>query len=139
MRIRNYFVCTFILLLGCRPYKIKNIYFKSETIELNAKVDSIDSTDNHYIYFISNDTIKAYFSKPKICKSPLKFSLKLNKFYTLKVKTDANIMYRFKTHMGDDLYVEDRFFESEEPRLILDDCFNICGKTIENDEKNINN
>ncbi len=135
MFLKNFLtVILLFLIIGCSSYKIKNIYFKSETIKLNAKIDSIDSTEHYYVYYISNDTLKAYFSKPKLCSNSFKTSLELNRTYSLKVKTDANTTYRFKINMGDDLYVEDRFFESDEPRLILDDCFNICGNTINIDQ-----
>jgi len=119
-----------ILIIGCRPYKIKNIHFKSEIIKLNAKVDSIDSTANQYVYYISNDTLKAYFHKSKICKTTYSHPLELNKIYLLSVKTDAFLTYRYKTVGDTYLYVEDKRFGEGNVRQILLDCLNICGKTI---------
>ncbi|MFC6267860.1 hypothetical protein [Frigoriflavimonas asaccharolytica] len=124
-------VIILFLLINCATYKVKEIHFKSETIELNATLDKIDSTENDYVYFIKNDTIKAYFSKEKICQSYFKKKLDTGKTYKFIVKTDANLTYRYKT-LGDTLlYIEGEFFGEEEPRLILIDCLNICGKTID--------
>ena len=110
---------------------MKEIHFKSETIELNATLDKIDSTERNYVYFIKNDTIKAYFSKEKICQNSFKKNLDTGQTYKFIVKTDANLMYRYRTQGGDALPVEDDYFGEEEPRLILTDCLNICGKTID--------
>ena len=117
--------------IACKSYKVKEIHFKSETIGINATLDKIDSTENNYVYFIKNDTMKAYFSKPKYCGNLFVKTLTTGNAFHFIVKTDANLTYRYKTQGGDILPVEDDYFGEEEPRLILTDCLNICGKTID--------
>ena len=119
------------LLINCKSYKVKEIHFKSDTIKLKAQLEKIDSTENNYVYFIKNDTIKAYFSKEKHCGNLYKKSLIIGKTYQFIVKTDANLLYRYRTQGGDIFPVEDDYFGGDEPRLILTDCLNICGKTID--------
>lgn len=120
-----------LLLMNCNSYKVKNIHFKSETIELIAKLEKIDSTEHQYVYFIKNDTMKAYFSKEKICKYYHKKKLDTGKTYKFTVRTDANLTYRYKTSGDTSLYIESEFFGEDEPRLIFTDCLNICGNTID--------
>lgn len=124
-------VSIIFLVINCKSYKVKEIHFTSETIELNATLDKIDSTENKYVYFIKNDTLKAYFSKEKHCKNLFKKKLDTGQTYKFIVKTDANLTYRYRTQGDTRLYIEGEFFGEEEPRLILTDCLNICGKTID--------
>ncbi|MFP3593743.1 hypothetical protein [Chryseobacterium sp. SIMBA_038] len=133
MYLKNLLALLFIsLIIACTPYKIKNIHFKSETITLNAKIDSIDSTANYYLYFIKNDTLNAYFSKPKLCTNSYKTNIEIKKTYSLTVKTDAAKTYRYKNQGNYDVYVDDTFSNTDESILELVDCLNIYGKTIEN-------
>ncbi|ANF49264.1 hypothetical protein A0O34_01240 [Chryseobacterium glaciei] len=120
------------MIIACNSYKVKNIHFKSETIKLDAKIDSIDSTANYYLYFIKNDTLNAYFSKLKLCTNSYKTNTEIKKIYSLTVKTDATKTYRYKNQGNYYVYVDDTFSNTDESILELVDCLNICGKTIEN-------
>lgn len=133
MYFKNVLALSFILfIVTCNSYKVKKIHFKSETIKINAKIDSIDSTANYYLYFIKNDTLNAYFSKPKLCNNSYKNTIEIKKTYSLIVKTDATTTYRYKNQGNYDVYIDDTFSNTDESILELVDCLNICGKTIEN-------
>lgn len=58
-----------LTLVSCKAYKIKNVYFKSETLKVNSKIVRIDSTENDYVYFLKNDTMQAYFTNTIMLKN----------------------------------------------------------------------
>lgn len=121
-----------IIFVSCKSYKIKNVYFKSETKTVNTKITRIDSTENDYVYFLKNDTMNAFFTKSILCKQVFKSIIDTTKNYQLAVKTDANYNYLSKTY-SEVYYHEgiDTTFNYRDYRLILLDSPDICGKTID--------
>lgn len=81
------------MLVSCKSYKIKNVYFKSETKTVNARIIRIDSTENYYVYFLKNDTMNSFFTKSIPCKQIFKSIIDTTKNYQLTIKTDANYTY----------------------------------------------
>jgi hypothetical protein len=120
-----------LLLVSCKPYVIKEVHFRSETIKIIGEINKIDSTDNQYVFLIKNDTLNAVFSKPKLCGKPFNSNINLGKLYSLVLKTDAANTYEYLTRGGSLFPVEDKYFEYENNVLFLVDCLNICGKTID--------
>jgi len=122
----------FFIVVSCKSYKVKNVYFKSETKTVNTKITRIDSTENNYVYFLKNDTMNAFFTKSIQCKQVFKSIIDTTKNYQLTVKTDANYNYLSKTYS--EVYYQDGIdttFNYRDYRLILLDSPDICGKTID--------
>lgn len=120
-----------LMLASCKSYKIKNVYFKSEILSVNSKITRIDSTKDDYVYFLKNDTMKAFFTKKKECNDSFKTTIDTLKNYNLTIKTDATYNYYLKTR--DMFYFLDRTSETfnyDDYRLILLDSPDICGKTV---------
>lgn len=120
------------MLISCKAYKIKNVYFKSETKKINAQITRIDSTENDYVYFLKNDTMNAFFTKSILCKKIFKSIIDTTKNYQLTVKTDANYNYLSKTY--NEVYYHAGIhttFNYRDYRLILLDSPDICGKTVD--------
>lgn len=120
-----------LMLASCKAYKIKNVYFKSEILSVNSKITRIDSTKDDYVYFLKNDTMKAFFTKKKECNDSFKTTIDTLKNYNLTIKTDATYNYYLKTR--DMFYFLDRTSETfnyDDYRLILLDSPDICGKTV---------
>lgn len=119
------------MLVSCKSYKIKNVYFKSETKTVNAKVIRIDSTENDYVYFLKNDTMNAFFTKSILCKQIFKSIIDTTKNYQLNIKIDANYNYLSKTY-SEIYYHEgtDTTFNYKDYRLIILDSPDICGKNV---------
>lgn len=120
-----------LLLISCKSYKIKNVYFKSETLSLDAKITRIDSTGNDYVYFLKNDTLQAFFTKKKECNDAFKKAIDTTINYNLTIKTDATYNYYSKSR--DITYFLDRTsetFKYDDYRLILLDSPDICGQTV---------
>ena len=81
-------------------------------------------------YLIKNDTLNAVFSKPKICNQTLGSNIIIGKQYSFQVKTSASETYEYLTR-GQSLFsIEDEYFDYDEKVLFIEDCLNICGKTI---------
>jgi len=120
-----------LVFLSCKSYLVKNVYFKSETIDVKAKITRIDSTGNDYVYFLKNDTMKAFFTKSKLCTEEMKSLIDTAKNYQLRVKTDATYNYLSKTYSEVYFYEGiDTIFNYRDYRLILLDSPDICGKTV---------
>lgn len=123
--------CSILFLVSCKSYKIKNVYFKSETLNVNAKITRVDSTDNDYVYFLKNDTLQAFFTKKKECNEAFTIVIDTLKNYNLTIKADATYNYYSKTR--DIKYFLDRTSETfnyDDYNLILLDSPDICGKTV---------
>lgn len=120
-----------VLIISCKSYMVKEVHFRDETKILKATIEKIDSSKNYYIYLLKDDTLNAVFSKPKICaQKTLGSNIILGRQYSLLVKTKASEMYEYLTR-GQSLFpIEDEYFEYEEKVLFIEDCLNICGKTI---------
>ncbi|MBD8081350.1 hypothetical protein [Chryseobacterium caseinilyticum] len=120
-----------LLFLSCKSYVVKNVNFISETLVVYAKISRIDSTGNDYVYFLKNDTMKAFFTKSKFCTEEMRSVIDTAQIYQLKVKTDAKFNYLSKTY-GEVYFHEgiDTIFNYRDYRLILLDSPDICGKTI---------
>lgn len=131
--MQKYFtlVFLFLLIISCKSYKIKNVYFKSETLNIDTKIVKIDSTDNNYVYFLRNDTMQAYFTKNKSCLKYFKTSIDTAKNYKLLIKTDANFNYLSKTYSHTNFAENNDTFNYEDYRLILFDSPDVCGKTVD--------
>lgn len=131
--LKSFFVTLAILLLfSCKSYRIKNVYFKSETLSLDAKITRIDSTGNDYVYFLKNDTLQAFFTKKKECNDSFKKAIDTTINYNLTIKTDA--AYNYYSKARDIGYFLDRTSETfnyDNYRLILLDSPDICGKNID--------
>lgn len=123
--------CSLLFLVSCKSYKIKNVYFKSETLNIDAKITRIDSTGNDYVYFLKNDTLQAFFTKKKECNEAFKIVIDTLENYNLTIKTDATYNYYSKTR--NIKYFLDRTnetFNYDDYNLILLDSPDICGKTV---------
>lgn len=120
------------MLVSCKAYKIKNVYFKSETLKVNLKIIRIDSTENDYVYFLKNDTMQAFFTKPIKCDKQFTRIIDTTKNYQLTIQSDANFNYLSKTY-SEVYYHEgiDTSFNYKDYRLILLDSPDICGKTVD--------
>lgn len=116
---------------ACKSYRVKNVYFKSETKNVIAKIVKIDSLENEYVYFLKNDTMNAFFTKSIQCKQIFKSKIDTAKNYQLTVETDANYNYLSKTY-SEVYYHEgtDTTFNYKDYRLILLDSPDLCGKTV---------
>lgn len=123
-------IALIFLVASCKSYKIKNVYFKSETLNVDAKIVKIDSTDMEYVYFLRNDTMQAYFIKTKSCLKSYKTSIDTTKNYKLLIKTDAKLNYLSKTYSHTNFAENNDTFNYEDYRLILLDSPDICGKTV---------
>lgn len=127
--------CTIISILilfslaGCTPYKVKNYNLKSEIRIIDFTVTKIDSTESSYVYILKNDTVNAIVAKDKKC-TPFKNQIKFNNRYQLNVKVNSNLLYKYYMQEFNKIYVDEKTFEFDHNMLLLDDCFNICGKTI---------
>ncbi|KIC64119.1 hypothetical protein [Chryseobacterium taiwanense] len=124
-------VLVFFIVVSCKSYRIKNVYFKSETLNVDTRITRIDSTGNDYVYFLKNDTLQAYFTKPKQCDKVFNTVIDTTRNYNLTIKTDAKYNYDSKTR--DMSYFLDRnsdTFNYEDFRLILLDSPDICGQTV---------
>lgn len=120
------------MLVSCKAYKIKNVYFKSETLKVNSKIVRIDSTENDYVYFLKNDTMQAYFTKPIKCDKQFTHIIDTVKNYRLTIKTDAEYNYYSKTrNMYYFLNKSSDTFNYDDYKLILLDSPEICGKTVD--------
>jgi hypothetical protein len=119
------------MFVSCKSYKIKNVYFKSETLNVDTRIIRIDSTENDYVYFLKNDTMNAFFTKSIQCKQVFKSIIDTAKNYQLIIKTDANNNYLSKTY-SEVYYHEgiDTTFNYRDYRLILLDSPDICGQTV---------
>lgn len=119
------------MFVSCKSYKIKNVYFKSETLNVDTRIIRIDSTENDYVYFLKNDTMNAFFTKSTQCKQVFKSIIDTAKNYQLIIKTDANNNYLSKTY-SEVYYHEgiDTTFNYRDYRLILLDSPDICGQTV---------
>ncbi|WP_265429683.1 hypothetical protein [Chryseobacterium sp. YIM B08800] len=121
-----------LMFVSCKAYKIKNVYFKSETLKVNSKIVRIDSTENDYVYFLKNDTMQAFFTKAKSCLKNFETLIDTTKKYQLTVQSDAKFNYLSKTY-SEVYYHEgiDTSFNYKDYRLILLDSPDICGKTVD--------
>jgi len=121
-----------LTLVSCKAYKIKNVYFKSETLKVNSKIVRIDSTENDYVYFLKNDTMQAYFTNTKLCLKTFETLIDTTKNYQLTVEIDANYNYLSKT--SSEVYYHegiDTTFNYRDYHLILLNSPTICGKTVD--------
>lgn len=121
-----------LTLVSCKAYKIKNVYFKSETLKVNSKIVRIDSTENDYVYFLKNDTMQAYFTNTKSCLKTFETLIDTTKNYQLTVEIDANYNYLSKT--SSEVYYHegiDTTFNYRDYHLILLNSPTICGKTVD--------
>lgn len=120
------------MLVSCKAYKVKNVYFKSETLKVNSKIVKIDSTENNYVYFLKNDTMQAFFTKARSCLKNFETLIDTTKKYQLTVQSDAKFNYLSKTY-SEVYYHEgiDTSFNYKDYRLILLDSPDICGKTVD--------
>ncbi|MBD3906352.1 hypothetical protein NAL32_16830 [Chryseobacterium sp. Ch-15] len=126
------FLVIVLMLVSCKAYKIKNVYFKSETLKVNSKIVRIDSTENDYVYFLKNDTMQAFFTKAKSCLKNFETLIDTTKKYQLTVQSDAKFNYLSKTYS--EVYYHDGIdtsFNYKDYRLILLDSPDICGKTVD--------
>ncbi|WP_312075924.1 hypothetical protein [Chryseobacterium sp.] len=110
---------------------MREVHFRDETKILKATIEKIDSSKNYYVYLIKNDTLSAVFYKPKICtEKNLRSNIILGKQYSLQVKINASETYEYLTRSQSLFPIEDEYFDYEEKVLFIEDCLNICGKTI---------
>lgn len=108
-------------------------------INLIAKVEKIDFTENSFIVYFKNKTGKGVFSMPKICSyenNVYKYKLQEGKIYSFKLKKSLSVYmpeHQPKESIHTELVDGKIIWTSKMKRVFYEDCLNICGFYIDNE------
>ncbi|MCS3533069.1 hypothetical protein [Chryseobacterium sp. JUb7] len=101
---------------------------QDDEINLIAKVEKIDSTENSFVIYIKSKTGKGIFSVPKACdfkNNSYSYKLKKGRIYS---RTE----HQPKENIEKELVDGKLIWTSEMTRVFYEDCLNICGLYIDN-------
>lgn len=121
---------------------LNNSYQSQENeINITAKVEKIDFTENSFLIYIKNKTGKGVFSIPKGCsyeKSIYIYKLQIGRTYSFKLKKSLSV-YMPEHHPKEVIHTElvdgKIIWTSNMKRVFYEDCLNMCGLYIDNEVK----
>lgn len=105
------------------------------TINLIARVEKIDSTNNSYIIYIKSRPGKAIFSVSKVCNSQeeYKYKIQKGKLYSFRLKKSLSIYgHQPKERFDKELVDNKIIWTSKMKRTFYEDCLNMCSLYIDN-------